>query len=306
MKLATICSGIGAPELAARPLPYELVFASEIAKAPRLIHESNFPGTPLYGDFTHEISKTEWVGKIECMVAGTPCQSFSTAGKQKGYKDSRGILSLEYVRLVRELEVPWMVLENVPGLLNKGFGEVLGLLCGREDLVGIGRWPPFGWCARGKTGYSAAWGVLDAQEFGVPQRRKRVFLVGHFGEWEEPASVLFDGRGVREDFATRGEEEKAHSRESSEGSVFRYNAVGELFLCKSVLHCFPAMDNTPGRIPYVLQDGFVRRIFVREVARCFGFPDRWLDGIAEKDQFSCLGNSMAVPVISWLLRKICR
>jgi DNA (cytosine-5)-methyltransferase 1 len=126
------------------------------------------------GDFTK--IGAEDVGAIDLLAGGTPCQSFSVAGKRAGLDDPRGNLTIEFARLAGRLRPVWLVWENVPGVLSIDDGRTFGAFLGM--LV--------------ELGYGIAYRVLDAQHFGVPQRRRRVFVVGHLGGWRGPAAVLLE------------------------------------------------------------------------------------------------------------------
>jgi DNA (cytosine-5)-methyltransferase 1 len=126
------------------------------------------------GDFTK--IGAEDVGTIDLLAGGTPCQSFSIAGKRAGLDDPRGNLTIEFARLAGRLRPLWLVWENVPGVLSIDDGRTFGAFLGM--LV--------------KLGYGVAYRVLDAQHFGVPQRRRRVFVVGHLGDWRAAAAVLLE------------------------------------------------------------------------------------------------------------------
>jgi DNA (cytosine-5)-methyltransferase 1 len=126
------------------------------------------------GDFTK--IGAEDVGTIDLLAGGTPCQSFSVAGKRAGLDDPRGNLTIEFARLAGRLRPLWLVWENVPGVLSIDDGRTFGAFIG--ILV--------------QLGYGIAYRVLDAQHFGVPQRRRRVFVVGHLGDWRGPAAVLLE------------------------------------------------------------------------------------------------------------------
>ena len=132
-------------------------------------------------------ARPEHRGTLIVLVGGTPCQSFSVAGRRLGVDDPRGNLTLEYLRLAARLRPRWVVWENVPGVLSidggRTFGTVLGTLA--------------------ELGYGVAYRVLDAQFFGVPQRRRRVFVVGHLGGWQAAAAVLFERESLRRDLAPR-------------------------------------------------------------------------------------------------------
>jgi DNA (cytosine-5)-methyltransferase 1 len=174
MRYGSVCSGIEAATAAWHHMGWQPAFFSEIEKFPRAVLEHHYPDVPLHGDFT-TIQENQY-GKIDLLVGGTPCQSFSIAGLRGGLDDERGNLALEFCRLAQRERPRWIVWENVPGVLSsnggRDFGSILGAL---EDL-----------------GYGLAYRVLDAQYFGVAQRRRRVFVVGYFGDWRCAAAVLFE------------------------------------------------------------------------------------------------------------------
>ena len=158
---------------------------------------------PNLGDFT-KITKEDYNEPIDLLVGGTPCQSYSIAGLRKGLADPRGNLALEFVRLAYRAGVRWTVWENVPGVLSSGagkdFASFLSLLCGWEVEVPEGGWRKCGIVVPAPGCFGLAWRILDAQftrvpEFprAVPQRRRRIFVVGYIGAWQYPAAVLFDG-----------------------------------------------------------------------------------------------------------------
>ena len=174
MRYGSVCSGIEAATAAWHHMGWEAAFFSEIEKFPCAVLQHQYPDVPLHGDFT-TIKENEY-GKIDLLVGGTPCQSFSVAGLRGGLDDDRGNLALEFCRLAQREQPRWIVWENVPGVLSsnggRDFGSILGAL---EDL-----------------GYGLAYRVLDAQYFGVAQRRRRVFVVGYLGDWRPAAAVLFE------------------------------------------------------------------------------------------------------------------
>jgi DNA (cytosine-5)-methyltransferase 1 len=165
-------------------------WCAEIDPFAGAVHAARFPGVPNLGDVNQ--IEPDAVEPVELVVFGSPCQSFSVAGRRLGLDDPRGNLALVALRLVGKLRPRWLVFENVPGLLSsdegRDFGAFLGLL--------------------GECGYGFAYRVLDAQHFGVPQRRRRVFVVGHFGNWRPAAAVLFEPESLRGDSAPRREKGK--------------------------------------------------------------------------------------------------
>ncbi len=226
MIYGSVCSGIEAATIAWEPLGWKPKFFSEIEKFPSevLAHHygSNMPGEPPakngipnYGDFTKIGTDA---GPVDLLVGGTPCQSFSVAGKRLGLDDPRGNLALEYLALARRLGARWIVWENVPGVLSS-FSvdpqDESGVRRGLENLQAGDEWDESSDFATflafvRECGYGFAYRVLDAQYvrvdgFGraVPQRRRRVFLVGYLGDWRRAAAALLEPEGMRGDPAPR-------------------------------------------------------------------------------------------------------
>jgi DNA (cytosine-5)-methyltransferase 1 len=187
MIYGSVCSGIEAATVAWHPLGWQPSFFSEIDKFPRTLLTHHYPAVPLHGDFTTIEEKN--YDPIDLLVGGTPCQSFSIAGLRKGLADDRGNLSLEFIRLAQRLRPRWILWENVPGVLSIDGGRAFGSFLG----------------GLGECGYGFAYRVLDAQYFGVPQRRRRVFVVGYFGDWRPPAAVLFERESLQGDITPRRE-----------------------------------------------------------------------------------------------------
>jgi DNA (cytosine-5)-methyltransferase 1 len=177
----SVCSGIEAASAAWHPLGWRCAFMSEIEAFPRAVLKHHYQETPLHGDFT--TIKADEYESIDVLVGGTPCQSFSVAGLRGGMADERGNLALEYLRLADRLRPRWLVWENVPGVLSSGGGRDFGSFVG----------------GLGELGYGWAYRTLDAQYFGLAQRRKRVFVVGYIGDWRRAAAVLFEPASLRGD-----------------------------------------------------------------------------------------------------------
>ena len=187
MRYGSVCSGIEAATSAWHPLGWEPAFFSEIEAFPRSVLAHHYPNVPLHGDFT-TIGADQY-GPIDLLVGGTPCQSFSVAGLRGGLGDDRGNLALEFLRLADRTRARWLVWENVPGVLSSNGGRDFGAILG--GMV--------------ELGYGIAYRVLDAQHFGVPQRRRRVFVVGYLGDWRRAAAVLFERHSLSGDTAPRRE-----------------------------------------------------------------------------------------------------
>jgi DNA (cytosine-5)-methyltransferase 1 len=181
MRYLSVCSGMEAASVAWHPLGWTPVGFSEIEPFPCAILKHRFPNTPNYGSLTEYQSWPLEPGAIDLLVGGTPCQSFSVAGLRKGLTDPRGNLALTFLGLADKLKPRWIVWENVPGVLSSGGGRDFGSFLGA--LV--------------ELGYGFAYRVLDAQHFGVPQRRRRVFVVACLGDWRAAAEVLSLREGLR-------------------------------------------------------------------------------------------------------------
>lgn len=201
MRYLSLFSGIEAASVAWKNLPgWVPVAFSEIEEFPSAVLAHRYPTVPNLGDMT----KVDWAayhGKVDLVVGGSPCQAFSIAGLRNSLDDDRGNLTLAYARAIHAIRPSWFLWENVPGVLNtkdNAFGCFLASLAGNDAPItsGLkgGKWDNAGLIV-GKE-YSMAYRILDAQFFGVPQRRRRVFLVGHLGDWKGPAQVLFEPQGV--------------------------------------------------------------------------------------------------------------
>lgn len=345
---ATVCSGIGAPECASRGLPIRWAWCSEIEPFPSAVLAHHFPETPNRGDFTRIGPDA---GPVDLLVGGTPCQSFSVAGQRAGLDDPRGDLALEYVRLAVRLRARWLAWENVPGVLSTNGGRDFGAFLRALELSG------YGWAYR----------TLDAQYFGVAQRRRRVFVVASLGGWAGPAAVLFERASLRWDSApsrgsgtetagalmagASGRGWRVGADEAAAGHVVAHTLRGEGFdasedgtgrgtpiipfdlaqvtSATNRTACRPGDPNgtlaRTGR-PHVAfnarQDpdvsgerhaapmGTVRRLTPRECERLQGFPDDWTAvpfrgrPAADGPRYKAIGNSMAVPVMRWILERL--
>jgi DNA (cytosine-5)-methyltransferase 1 len=181
VRYLSVCSGIEAASVAWHPLGWQPVAFSEIEAFPSAVLAHHYPTVPNWSDMTRY---AEWPdANVDVLVGGTPCQSFSVAGLRKGLDDPRGNLMLTFGAIAKRYRPCWLVWENVPGVLSsdggRDFGTFLGMLA--------------------ELGYGFAYRVLDAQYVrvdghagAVPQRRRRVFVVGHLGDWRRAAAVLFE------------------------------------------------------------------------------------------------------------------
>jgi DNA (cytosine-5)-methyltransferase 1 len=220
MKYLSVCSGIEAASVAWEKLGWKPVAFSEIEPFPSAVLNHHWPEVPNLGDMT-KYESWKFEEAIDVLVGGTPCQAFSVAGLRKGLADPRGGLSLTFVNIADHFNPKWILWENVPGVLSSrdnGFGCFLGALAGEDgELKPPGeKWADAG-CVYGPK-RSIAWRCLDAQYFGVAQRRKRCFLVACPRDQGDPAKVLFEWEGLRRDTAPSREARKGIAS-NAEGSI---------------------------------------------------------------------------------------
>ena len=222
MRFGSVCSGIEAASVAWHPLGWKAAWLSEIEPFPSAVLAHHYPDVPNLGDMT-ALPERIASGEVEApdlFCGGTPCQAFSVAGLRRSLDDDRGNLSLTFCEIANAIDtrrqdaglVPAIIFwENVPGVLNtkdNAFGCFLGALAGEDEplIAPGGRWSNAG-CVYGPQ-RAVAWRVLDAQYFGVAQRRRRVFVVASARDDFDPAAVLFESEGVRRDTSPRREARK--------------------------------------------------------------------------------------------------
>jgi DNA (cytosine-5)-methyltransferase 1 len=346
MRYLSVCSGIEAATVAWHPLGWQAVAYSEIEKFPSAVLAHHYPDVPNVGDMT---KYKEWnLGAVDLLVGGTPCQSFSVAGLRKGLEDPRGNLALVYCGILDHLRPKWFVWENVPGVLSSSGGRDFGSFLG----------------ALAELGYGFAYRVLDAQYFGVAQRRRRVFVVGHLGDWRPAAEVLFESESLRGNPAPSRKAGQRAAPCVTNGPPFSRTG-NERVECEAIvtveqpfelgntltarMHKGMNSDCNEGQTPvlsYALQgnmigrsdsagpqgDGIneelsftqncvdrhgvaigmsVRRLTPVECERLQGFPDNYTnipwrkaDQAPDGPRYKALGNSMAVPVMQWIGKRI--
>ena len=203
MNYISVCSGIEAATVAWNKLGWNPLGFSEIDKFPSAVLQHHYPNVPNLGDMTNY---KEWNinESVDLIIGGTPCQSFSISGLRKGLEDPRGNLALTYIGLLDHFKPKYFIWENVPGVLSSNKGE---------DFSSFIR-------AIQEIGYGFAYRVLDAQYFGVPQRRKRVFVVGcSSGDWRSAAEILFESESLSRDTEESRQKGKDFTKETRGSST---------------------------------------------------------------------------------------
>ena len=308
MRYLSVCSGIEAASVAWESLGWTPVAFAEIEKFPSQVLAHHFPHVPNLGDMT---KYKEWDidrNSIDLIVGGTPCQSFSVAGLRKGLEDPRGNLALTFLGMVDHYRPEWVIWENVPGVLSSSGGRDFGSFLG----------------ALGQLRYGFAYRVLDAQYFGVPQRRRRVFVVAHSsGDPRRAAQVLFEPESLR----GNPPKSRASGQDTAQclatGTGCRYDPETETLIpvlyqnnqTDARLKEEPHTSQTVlarwgtggGNAPIVRHTTRVRRLTPTECERLQGFPDGWTDilpNTPDGPRYKAIGNSMAVPVMRWIGKRI--
>ena len=327
MRYGSVCSGIEAPSVAWHRLGWECAFLAETARFPAKLLSIKYPKVPNLGDFT-KIQEGDYEGDIDLLVGGTPCPSFSIAGMRKGLEDPRGDLALEFAKLAFRTHARWVVWENVPGVLSskKGcdFAAFLSLLVGWEVKVPSGGWRNAGIVSEAPGCFSVGWRVLDAQytrvkQFprAIPQRRRRLVVVGYLGEWERPKRVLFDEELCKGDSPPSRRARRGSSCEDRECLPLDLtNLDGRLNHLPGKGYDSPlsaAYTITRRRPSGVCTEGLVRFLTPLECERAFGFPDGYTaipyygKSIAPRwSRYRALGNSMCINVIEWIGERIAK
>ena len=250
MNYLSVCSGIEAATVAWHQLGWNPVGFSEIEPFPSEVLKHHYPEVTNFGDMT---KYKEWelgTDRLDLLVGGTPCQSFSVAGLRKGLDDPRGNLALVYCGMLDYFRPKWFVWENVPGVLSSSGGRDFGSFLG----------------AVAELGYGFAYRVLDAQYFGVAQRRRRVFVVGHLGNWQRAAAVLFERQSLCRDTAPRRETREETAKCLTRGVGQRYDAETE-----SLIPSYGIPGNWIGRAP---ENGGNAVEPMHDVAPCLTKTDR--------------------------------
>ena len=347
MKFLSLCSGIDAASVASAPLGWQCVGFSEIEPFPCAILAHHYPNVPNFGDMTKFEQWPESVfAEADAIVGGPPCQAFSMAGKRAGLDDSRGNLTLIYANLIDHADriraahgksPVWCLYENVPGLLSdrtNAFGCLLGKLAG-EDVPLLptgGKWTNAGTVSG--PARTIAWRTLDAQYFGVAQRRRRVFVVAGSGNFD-PAKVLFESEGVRRDSAPGREagkgvagitpfgvgenSELAHCLRSQASKADKHESTTYVCLAHGQANAETRTDGGAPTLtcnheaPIVAHSMAVRRLTPTECERLQGFPDSWTmipwknkpaEECPDGPRYKALGNSWAVPCVRWIFSRI--
>ena len=312
----SLCSGIEAASVAWVPLGLEPLWLSENAPFPSSVLSDKFPSVPNLGDMNLVPSMIERgdIESVDLICGGTPCQAFSFAGWQNGLNDDRGNLALKFVEIVEENDKARLLAgkkkgfafwENVEGVLTdktNAFGCLVSSLAGFDKPIEQKRWPKAG-VIRGSS-RNVAWRVLDAKYFGIPQQRKRLYVMAT-DKCCYPEDILFElsDKKTVETEPAFPERNLSFEIDGHSYEVFRaytdclYSAYGTKWNGNAAA--------TNGSL-FVVQDKRIRRLMPLECERLMGFPDGFTDisNAKKTSRYQATGNSWVVPVISELGRRI--
>jgi len=306
--VGSVCSGIEAASVAWEPLGMHFEWFSEIADFPSRVLKDKYPNTPNLGDMT-DIPQKIKDGDIvapDFICGGTPCQAFSLAGWQNGLNDDRGNLTLKFVDIIEANDaarakegLPRTIVfwENVEGVLTdktNAFGCLVSSLAGLNAPIQIAKWPSSG-LIHGKK-RNVAWRVIDAKYFGLPQQRRRLYLIAGGLEFF-PENVLMEEHTMPR--VPYPKQDLCFEKDGHRFEVFReytdclYSAYGTKWNGNAAA--------TNGSL-FVVQDERIRRLSPLETERLMGFPDNYtnLPGAKKTNRYQATGNSWAVPVVRWL------
>jgi DNA (cytosine-5)-methyltransferase 1 len=332
MQYGSVCSGIEAVSLAWQPLAWQAVWFSEIEPFPNAVLAHHYPDVPNLGDMA-QIAALVRAGVVlapDILVGGTPCQAFSIAGGRGGLADPRGALTLRYTELADAIDqireknrqpASILVWENVPGVLSdrsNAFGCLLGALAGEDDeLYPPGaKWTHAGYVSGPRR--RIAWRVLDAQYFGLAQRRLRVFLVASARSGFDPAQLLFESESLRGHPASGSEARQAIVGAAGSRPDRRIACFGggnmrtpiEVAACL-MAHGFRCdFEEETFVVVACAQQTRIRRLMPVECERLQGMPDHYTrvpyrgKPATDTPRYKAIGNSMAVPCLVWLGRRL--
>jgi DNA (cytosine-5)-methyltransferase 1 len=303
MRYGSLCSGIESTSVAWEPLGLRPAWFAENDPYCCAVLSARWPAVPNLGDITSNdfTSRARSLGAIDILVGGTPCQGFSLVGRRGGLYDPRSWLALSFLEATACLRPTWLFWENVPGVLTSNAGRDFGAILWQVGQLG------YGWCYR----------VLDSQYFGVPQRRRRLYLVGHLGR-EPPASVLFEPEVCpyhhRPQQKRRPCPAPCNPRLPGDAGTrtvaFRVRPPHgkQMEMGGDLANALMALNHRGLAHPHVWHNGRLRRLTPREYERLQAFPDDYSDvpwpGGNETHRYRVVGNAMTVPVMRWLGQRL--
>ncbi len=331
----SVCSGIEASQLAFQPYGFKQLWSSEIADFPSKVLDYHYSDIPNMGDMENipDLILEKKIDAPDILCGGTPCQAFSLAGWKNGLLDKRGQLTMTFIdiadaidsiRSKKNQDSAIILWENVEGVLNdktNAFGNFISGLAGLDDEIKVKKWTKSGFL-KGKT-RNVAWRVLDARFFGLPQQRKRLFVLAG-GKNFRPDKVLFeiDNENVLKIIKSENTKpidtfdlfSNPKPKEGNHQESIFYKDGHKFEIFRDYTDCLYSAYATKwngnaaaynGSL-YLAQNDRIRRLIPIECERLMGFPDNYtlIAGNSDTNRYHAIGNSWAVPVVKWIGKKI--
>ena len=266
---------------------------SEVDRYAIQVYAKHFPTHRNYGDATRIDPRT--LPDFDLLCGGFPCQAFSIAGKRRGFDDTRGTLFFDIARILEEKRPRLLLLENVKGLLSHDHGRTF------KTII----------TTLAELGYDLQWQVLNSKNFGVPQNRERVFIVGHLGGTPRPQVFPVSGDGSENYRTDRkielgGTTDTGHVKSQRQSDLTDICATPLQFLERNWRNCQREYSFTAdtAQAGGVTADSRIRRLTPVECERLQGFPDGWTEGISDTQRYKCLGNAVTVNVIKEIAKRM--
>lgn len=310
MKYISLFAGIGGFDLALQRQGHECVYANEWDKYASKIYNKNFhKGLNEKGIDTRDIRtvSTNEIPEHELLVGGFPCQAFSIAGKRRGFDDTRGTLFFEIARVLRDKKPRLLLLENVKGLLSHDSGNTF------KTIIS----------ALTELGYDLQWQVLNSKNFGVPQNRERVFVVGNLRGTSRPeifpirnynSTALSElTKGVSDAYRVyttacaktlKGQAGGVGAKTGLYAVVIDRGIIKEKSIANTLdANYYKGLNNHQARTG-IMEGIKIRRLTPTECERLQGFPDAWTEGVSDTQRYKCLGNAVTVNVVEYIIKNL--
>jgi DNA (cytosine-5)-methyltransferase 1 len=303
----SLFAGVGGFDLALERAGVKVVASVEIDKKAQEVLKKHFPNSTIFGDIQgvtgEQLIAAGFVPGTGIITGGFPCQDLSVAGKRAGLSGNRSGLFWEICRILDETKAECFLLENVGGLLSSNSGRDMRTVIN----------------ALNECGYNIAWRSLNAQHFGVSQRRKRIFIVGFLGDsGERAAKVLAIEESRRRFIGTGGKEESKPTvgspKRTANDLIYTFSKARraqnvedyETWVERDFTNTMNSFDNATEvrATELIVSQGRVRRLMPIEMERLQGFPDNWTDGQADSNRYKQMGNAVAVPVVQWIINRM--
>lgn len=294
----SLFAGVGGFDLAMQRVGIDVVSMVEIDKHAQKVLARHYPMTALHSDINgvngDNLRADGFDPDNGIISGGFPCQDVSKAGGREGLDGKRSGLFWQIIRLIDELRPKWVLFENVPGLLSSNRGRDMGAVIRSLE----------------SRRYGMAWRVLDARYFGIPQRRRRLFIVGCLADHRRPVEILFEPQSCEWDIGQSNAPQQSIAAGVEFGTYRKSRRACsvddfETWVEADYTNTLNTFENSDVRATQIIiEDNRARRLTPIECERLQGFPDDWTAGQSDSQRYKQMGNAVAVPVVEWILRRL--